>query len=515
MHDTHGTSAERPSGLSTGPVSHIAKIEEVESVRKALLRRPRLSLRVQVLVVNLVIFLFAAGIAAFIISSIYNVEHKIRFLEIVNDYGLEVEQARRLEKNFFLYGSSLAESLDAAYRAQSILERNRDKIGKVVGRGQWKRMYANVAEYERTLRRVMAQSKARTDFRQSSERRALEVELRKKGQRMVFLAKDLMKQERRALEKAIGESRRVQTYSLVFLLLFMITTAYLISGHMVKHIKRMEAYTDRIAAGDFTPIQPVRRYRDEFTNLAVSINHMMMELQKHEAMLIQAHKMRAIGTLTAGVAHELNNPLNNITITAHMLLEDFDELSVDECREMVQDIVGEGDRVKKIVSNLLDFTRESDTKLEPMDLVQLVQDTIVLAKNQIRVAGVKVEFSAIDDPPRIMGDKQQLAQVFLNLILNAVAASDKGGKLQILVQPADEPGHLSVKVIDYGSGIPDHIIGRIFDPFFTTKEKGKGTGLGLSVSQGIVAKHAGRMLVESKLGRGTTFTVILPTRSPA
>jgi len=512
MNDATDHNNGRKPDLGAHPVNHIARIEEAERIRKALLSRPRLSLRVQVLLGFLVVFLFAVAIAGFIIGSIYKVEDKIRFLEIVNDYVMEVDQARRLEKNFFLYGSSANESLDAAYRAQAILEGNRDKISKVTGRRRWQRMYDNVTEYEHELKKLIVFTQKSGTSQLPAQKRGLEAELRKKGQKMVFLAKDLMKKERNALDMAISESRRIQTYSLVFLLLFMISAAYLISGHILRSIKRFEMYTDQIAAGDFTPITPTRRYRDEFTNLAISVNHMMQELQKHEAMLIQAHKMRAIGTLTAGVAHELNNPLNNINITAHMLLEDFEEITEDECKEMVGDIVSEGDRVKKIVGNLLDFTRESETKLESLDLVQLVQDTIVLAKNQIKVAGIKVEFNAIDDPPRIMGDRQQLAQVFLNLILNAVAASDKGGKLQILVQPADEPGNLSVKVTDYGCGIPEHILPRIFDPFFTTKEKGKGTGLGLSVSQGIVAKHVGRMLVVSEVGRGTTFTVILPTR---
>ncbi len=512
MNDANDQDNGRQPDLSAQPVNHLAKIEESERIKKALLSRPQLSLRVQVLLGFLVVFLFAVAITGFIISSIYKVEDKIKFLEIVNDYVMEVDQARRQEKNFFLYGSSLSESLDAAYAAQEILEGNRDKISKVVGRRQWQRMYDNVTRYEREVKKLIAFTQKVSQNRRPGEKRRLEADLRKKGQKMVFLAKDLMKRERKSLEKAIASSRRIQTYSLVFLLLFMISTAYLISGQILRSIKRFESYTDQIAAGDFTPISPTRRYRDEFTNLAISVNHMMQELQKHEAMLIQAHKMRAIGTLTAGVAHELNNPLNNINITAHMLLEDFEGLTEGECKEMVGDIVSEGERVKKIVGSLLDFTRESETQLEPLDLVQLVRDTIVLAKNQIKVAGIKVEFSAIDDPPRILGDRQQLAQVFLNLILNAVAASSKGSKLQILVQPADEPGNLSVKVIDYGCGIPEHILPRIFDPFFTTKEKGKGTGLGLSVSQGIVAKHVGRMLVESQPDRGTTFTVILPTR---
>jgi two-component system, NtrC family, sensor kinase len=268
--------------------------------------------------------------------------------------------------------------------------------------------------------------------------------------------------------------------------------------------------------GDYTPITPVKRYRDEFTDLAVAINQMIRELENREAVLIQSHKLRAIGTLTAGVAHELNNPLNNITLTAHMLLEDYEMSSDKERKEMIRDVIAEARRSKDIISNLLDFARESGSQLEPLDLAQLLKETVTLAQNQIKLSGIRLELHAVGKLPRIHGDSQQLKQVFLNLILNAADASPKGGRIQLMVLPADEPNYLAVKVIDFGAGIPAHVLGSIFDPFFTTKAKGKGTGLGLSVSQGIVGKHGGRIMVSSAEGKGSTFTVTLPvTTIPA
>jgi signal transduction histidine kinase len=268
--------------------------------------------------------------------------------------------------------------------------------------------------------------------------------------------------------------------------------------------------------GDYTPITPVKRYRDEFTDLAVAINQMIRELENREAVLIQSHKLRAIGTLTAGVAHELNNPLNNITLTAHMLLEDYEMSSDEERKEMIRDVIAEAGRSKDIISNLLDFARESGSQLEPLDLAQLLKETVTLAQNQIKLSGIRLELHAVEKLPRIHGDSQQLKQVFLNLILNAADASPKGGRIQLMVLPADEPNYLAVKVIDFGVGIPAHVLGSIFDPFFTTKAKGKGTGLGLSVSQGIVGKHGGRIMVSSTEGKGSTFTVTLPvTTIPA
>ena len=255
---------------------------------------------------------------------------------------------------------------------------------------------------------------------------------------------------------------------------------------------------------------PSRRYWDEFTELALAINEMIKQIANREAALVQIHKIRAIGTLTAGVAHELNNPMNNILLTAHMLIEDNSNLSESARLEMLQDVVNETGRAKNIVGNLLDFARESASTIETLNLDKLLQNTIRLAENQVRMSGIKVELQVTENLPSIHGDGQKLQQVFLNLILNAVDASSRGGKIQVIAMPDEQSDHVAVKVLDYGKGIPKHLLSSIFDPFFTTKAKGKGTGLGLSVSQGIVAKHGGKITVSSEEGSGTVFSVVLP-----
>jgi two-component system NtrC family sensor kinase len=275
-------------------------------------------------------------------------------------------------------------------------------------------------------------------------------------------------------------------------------------------LTRFTIYAQRIAAGDFTPVTPFRRFRDEFTELSLAINEMIKEIANREAALIQTHKMRAVGTLTAGVAHELNNPMNNIMLTVHMMMEDYTTLSDAERLDMLKDVADETSRAKNIVSNLLDFARESASTIKTLDLEKLLKDTIHLAENQVRMSGIKIELQVTENLPPIHGDGQKLQQVILNLILNAVDASSKGNKIQVIALPYDKSDHIAIKVIDYGQGIPNHILPSIFDPFFTTKAKGKGTGLGLSVSQGIVAKHGGKILVSSEEGSGSIFTVVLP-----
>jgi len=497
------------------------QIQATESARKALLarrrHRHRYSLQLHIYLSFFLVFLFVAGVATALMLTMYGVEKKLRFLEIVGEYMMEIQQARRFEKNFFLYGTNLNDAVENVYQAKQIFDNNSEELRKILGKSSQAIIMSNLRRYETMLERLVDLEQTEvTNPDYPLRKKEIGIELRRQGQKMVSLAQDLMKKEKESLSEAILRSRHIHIYTPIFLLLFLVLNAYLLGSRILGPIQRFSVHAKQIASGDFTPITPERRFRDEFTDLAIAINQMIQELKKREAVLIQSHKMRAIGTLTAGVAHELNNPLNNITITAHMFLEDYDHLSDEERREMIKDVVNEAGRSREIISNLLDFARESGSQLEPLDLPELLRETINLASNQIRLSGIKIELQSGGYLPRIHGDRQQLRQVFLNLILNAVDASSKGGKIQVLVVPADEPSYVAVKVIDFGSGIPEHILSSIFDPFFTTKAGGKGTGLGLSVSQGIVAKHSGRILVSSVQGKGSTFTVTLPvTTIPA
>ncbi len=504
-----------------GPDPEVAgryeRIRAAEEAHRALLARPRFSLHLQIYLGFFLIFLFVLGISVALVVNMYSVENRLRFLELVNEYVVQIDQTRRFEKNYFLYGTNLKDAVENIYQAKDLLNRNAEEIGKVMGKAGQSRVLQNIKIYGDLLQRLEKleqQGMRGADYQRVKNE--IELQLRESGHRLLSLGQDLTKREKKSLTDAIAHSRYITIYSLIFLLIFLGVYAFFLGARILRTIKRFSNYAQRIASGDYTPITPARGYRDEFTDLALAFNHMIQELENREAVLIQSHKMRAVGTLTAGVAHELNNPLNNITLTADMLLEDYDSLDDEERKEMITDVVNETARSKKIISNLLDFARESSSQLEPLDLVQLLQETIDLASNQIKLSGIKIELQATDNLPRIHGDIQQLEQVFLNLILNAIDASPKGSKIQVIIVPADDPHYLAVKIIDFGSGIPCNILNSIFDPFFTTKGKGKGTGLGLCVSQGIVGKHGGRIRVSSREGAGSTFTVTLPiTTIPA
>ena len=491
---------------------HNDKLKAIEYAREALLSRKRFSVRWQLFLAFFIAFLFVVGIATILILTTYQVKNKLQFMEVVDDYLMEIQQARRFEKNFFLYGTNLNDALENIYKAEDIINSNTKSADEVQNK-KIQQMMKSFESYKSELKHLLElrQQKGKIpETEYESRKNQIELGLRRYGHKTVSFAQQLVNKEKASVANALSLSTKIHFYSLIFLLILLLIEAYSMGSLILKTIKRFATYSHRIVSGDFIPIILAKRFQDEFTDLAIAFNYMIQELEQREAVLIQSHKMHAVGTLTAGVAHELNNPLNNITLTSYMLLEDYDVLSDEERKEMIKDTVNEAERSKKIVSNLLDFARESRSQMEPINLKELLQKTIDLAANQIKLEGIKIEFHATENLPQVHGDSQQLTQVFLNLIINAIDASPKGNKIQVLVLPADEANYVAVKIIDSGSGIPEHILPSIFDPFFTTKDKGKGTGLGLSVSQGIIAKHGGRIMVNSKENHGTTFTVILP-----
>ncbi|MEW5763501.1 MAG: sensor histidine kinase [Acidobacteriota bacterium] len=304
-------------------------------------------------------------------------------------------------------------------------------------------------------------------------------------------------------------ANRVPLLLLALLFLAFVAIAFLFDRALMGPIRRFESYTSRVARGDFSPIGPTRWYRDEFTDLALAVNSMLRELEAQQNQMVQAAKLTTVGTLTSGIAHELNNPLNNIAITTEALMEDFKRLSEGEKWKLLQDIYFETERAGEIVKSLLDFTREERPESVPVSLAEVVESTRRLLHNEMDLSGVRFAAEIPEDLPTVRAAVNPLRQVFLNLFINAVHAMPRGGTLSVRAMRTDSE-RVCVDVTDTGTGIPAEVLPRIFDPFFTTKEPGKGTGLGLSVSLGILRKYGGEMRVVSEVGKGTTFHVCLP-----
>jgi signal transduction histidine kinase len=278
----------------------------------------------------------------------------------------------------------------------------------------------------------------------------------------------------------------------------------------------------------------------------------MQRLKQSEAMLIQSEKMSSLGQMVAGVAHEVNTPLAyvkssldavdtrlpeiaDMTAETERLLGMLERADADEETLAAQfarvtglvagmkshdalgelrGLVGDGrhgiQRIAEIVTSLRDFSRLDRSKIAEFDVNEGIESTLVIGRNVLKGKHLRKELGRL---PRIECMPSQLNQVFLNLVTNAAQATpDQGGVITVRTRVPD-PAHVAVDVIDNGHGIPPEIRKKIFDPFFTTKEVGKGTGLGLSICYKIVESHGGRIDVESDVGQGTRFTVVLPVKS--
>ncbi len=252
----------------------------------------------------------------------------------------------------------------------------------------------------------------------------------------------------------------------------------------------------------------------ENARLHADLAERVTELQRAQTQLVQSAKLAALGELVANIAHEFNNPLTSIVGYASEL-----RLSLpdgDPRREEVMIIEGEALRARKIVRDLLDFSRQRVPTLEPVHINPLLSRVVSILRHQAQVANVVVEEEYGVDLATVYADGDQLRQVFLNLVTNGLDAMPNGGRLRITTGLTEQEGEywVEVAVQDTGSGIAPEHLSRVFEPFFTTKPEAKGMGLGLSVTQSIVEGHKGQILVESAVGRGTTFRVRLPTMTP-
>ena len=232
--------------------------------------------------------------------------------------------------------------------------------------------------------------------------------------------------------------------------------------------------------------------------------------QEAESRLIQAAKLVAVGEMAAGIAHELNNPLTTVTGFAELILDETPQDS--EQRPDLEMIHHEALRARGVVRRLLDFARQGERTRANCDLNEIIQDVLALTRHFMHTSGVQLEAVFQKDLPWVSVDSNQMKQVFLNLIHNAVQAMPTGGKLFLRtdMRPRDGREWATVIVHDTGIGISPKDIDRIFEPFYTTRGSHGGTGLGLSVTYGIVTDHGGTIEVESQPSEGTTFTVWLP-----
>ncbi|WP_461833177.1 sensor histidine kinase [Desulfothermus sp.] len=459
------------------------------------------------------ILLFTVTATVFLVIQLIGYAYNINFfkkqlamLERTHDFMEDVLELRRYEKNFvyFIDKKDLNEVLLYLKKIKSEINNIKDQdafkdIFEELS-SDFRRFENDLTIYENLI--LIAKKKNKVDLRQ----------IRKYGKNMLTFAEKLLNLNKKHIESTLNKILYIPSILMFLFCSTLIILLIILTSTILKQISFIQQTTERISKGDFSYIPQDSQQSSSFSLIINAFNRMIKELDERQNALIQAKKLSAVGTLVSGIAHELNNPLNNISLTAEAILEDFSDLSKEEREEMLKEILEEARRASSVVKNLLDFSRRRKTDItELIDIKKLIDSTIKLVKNQLMLSDIQLIRNLPTDLPKIKGNEDNLKQVFINLFLNAIQAMPEGGYLKISAR--EKQGFIEIAVEDSGVGMPPEVLDRIFDPFFSTKPVGKGTGLGLSIVYGIVKKHGGHIEVKSRQGQGTTFFVYLPVPS--
>ena len=417
-----------------------------------------------------------------------------QFHEMLSD----ILEIRRYEKNFFFYpeAGSLKEALIYLDRTDRSVDTLHGKIVGIVGQDSFDTFAHELREYKRHLG-ILAQG-GQTDLTRT----------RSLGTSMVSFAQHLLTLKKKRIHSALIHILYIPSAVMVSLALLIVA---LFSWQVKKAIDRLtyvQQAAQGVARGDYNAIQHIRSDDESSKLMRAAFSKMADEIASRQEQLLQSRNLVSIGTLTSGIAHELNNPLNNVSLTADTLIEEFDELPRADVQEMLEDIINETARASEVVRNLLDFSREESQSMVRLNVDDLITQSLKLVGNQLMLSKVNVVTHVPDMLPDIRGNLHYLEQVFINLCMNAAQAMPGGGTLTISAR-RESSKFVCIEVADTGCGMTEETQKRIFDPFFTTKPVGSGTGLGLSIIYGIIKKHGGSIEVQSIRGQGTTFLIHL------
>jgi signal transduction histidine kinase len=291
-----------------------------------------------------------------------------------------------------------------------------------------------------------------------------------------------------------------------------VVLAYLIQRPMVELQEKMGLVSD----GNLNVSVSFSQRNDEIGDLGRNFNHMMQQLREsreeierlHRTQMSRAEHLATLGELATGLAHEIRNPLAGIAGVIEIIGRDLP--STSPARAVVKDVRQEIAQINRILTDLLETARPHPPQVRRSNLNTTIEHAVMLARQQVLSRPIKIELQKAPDLPEVEHDSDQIHQVFLNLLLNAVQAIEGEGTIRVEIGPRD--GYASVIVSDTGRGIPAQHLPNIFRPFYTTK--GNGTGLGLSLARRIVEEHHGRIEVSSVVGKGSRFEVVLPILMP-
>jgi signal transduction histidine kinase len=343
------------------------------------------------------------------------------------------------------------------------------------------------------------------------------------------------------IESSIAQFQKtVMVFAISTALVFIVLGSFLLTRYLVKPLEKLIKATEDISEG-YVPKHLEASSSNEIGTLSVSLSRMSDKLREDKEKIniyiqsleksnrklkraqdevIRSEKLASVGRLAAGVAHEIGNPIGIILGYIEILRQDYSNTKKDN--ESLERLEKEVMRIDTIIRELLSFSRPNTINLQPLQANEVIKEATSIIGHQKGFRGINLELNLQSTLPPIMGDEGLLQQVLINLFINAMDAMPDGGILSVSSEYRTEKNHgpldytlpqdgITIQVSDSGSGINKNHINKIFDPFFTTKSPGKGTGLGLSVCHRIIESLGGIITVQSIFGKGTTFTIILPT----
>ncbi len=451
-------------------------------------------------------------LASSIVGSYYfmkQLENKLGYLEDVSKLEESVLEIRRFEKNYFLYGNkeSLKTALYHLGRAKEILDKDYERIEALSSAQSARRFLEDLDAYETAITSCLGLELTSGCDITSGSKTEHEARIRKAGSSISEFAEAVVHKKRSSISQTISTTMRLQFIAFSVMGLGLVGVGSFLFVKVMKPLKLLEQSTNNIAKGQFQPIDILPAEKD-IREIFVSFNRMASELKMREDQLVQSKKLASLGTMLAGVAHEINNPLSNISSSCEILIEELHESDPEWQRSLLKQVLEQVDKARGIVLNLLEFSRNKEFFKDHFNLKVILEGTIGLLHGQIP-PNVKI-ITKIDRDLNIYGDKQRLQQAFMNLISNAIQAVEDRGEVSITASK-DSHGWVDIKIEDTGVGIAEEDLQRIFDPFFTTKDVGHGTGLGLFITHEIITRHKGTISVNSAVGKGTTFTIHLPS----
>jgi signal transduction histidine kinase len=459
------------------------------------------SLRQKIIHGYLAVVILVSGFVLLSWSNLNTLQEMVTSGEIVTDLFDTTLEIRRFEKNYFLYKTAgdYEELLGYIEKAEELL--GRKELYLFASPAEVSRLREELGEYSGLLKVDSVEAAPRGEI-------LMEQEIRDKGKSIVTAAEKISR-DRKVIKNEALQSAKEHLLIGIFLLL----TAGSLGGLVfynkaVKPLKVLEKHMVSISEGEFSLIEA--KFKDrELISLKTAFNRMLLELQARQRHLVQSEKLASLGTLVFGVAHELNNPLSNISTSCQILKEEIEDEDLEFKKELLGQIESETERARDVVGSLLEFSRSKERKT--FSLRRAVEETIRFLKAEVP-AKIVIRYD-IPEGLDLFADKQKMQQVFLNLIKNAVEAIEGEGEIRL--SAAEEGGKVRIKVADTGEGMEKEALSKIFDPFYSRKRQKKGYGLGLFIVHNIVEEHDGSITVESEPGRGTVFTIILPAEEEA